>query len=316
MGEKIRIGISKCLLGEKVRFDGSHKRDRYLVEVLGPYLEYVPVCPEVECGMSIPREPVRLVGDPEAPTLVTSRSEEDKTGPMVRFTTARLKELEKEDLCGFIFKSKSPSCGMARVKLYDHNGAPSNRGVGLFARAFMQRFPCLPVEEEGRLHDAGLKENFVERIFVFHRWRELLRGGRTRGRLVDFQTRHKLLYMAHSPKHATELGRIVADASGTSAVALFDRYLNALTECLRLQATTRKHTNVLQHIMGYFKKQLSPDEKQELLEVIESYHKENVPLIVPVTLLNHYVRKYDQPYLKLQHYLTPHPAELRLRNHV
>jgi uncharacterized protein YbgA (DUF1722 family) len=256
------------------------------------------------------------VGDPEFPRLVTTRTGQDFTDRMTRWASRRVVELEKEDLCGYIFKSKSPSSGMERVKIYDANGVPSNRGVGMFAMAFMKHFPLLPVEEEGRLHDPGLRENFIERIFVFKRWREMVAKGRKIGSLVEFHTQHKLLLLAHSPKHSRSLGKLVAKAKEMAPSDLYAQYLSLLMEALRLKATVKKHTNVLHHLMGYFKKQLTKDEKQELLEIIDRYRKEYVPLVVPITLVGHYVRKYDQPYLKVQHYLNPHPVELKLRNHV
>jgi uncharacterized protein YbgA (DUF1722 family)/uncharacterized protein YbbK (DUF523 family) len=312
---KVRLGISSCLLGHKVRYDGGHKLDRYLANTLSEYVDFVPVCPEVECGFPTPRESLRLVGDPESPRLVTTRTGQDFTNPMSRWARRRVVELEEEDLCGYIFKSKSPSSGMERVKIYDANGVPSNRGVGMFAMAFMKHFPLLPAEEDGRLHDPGLRENFIERIFLFKRWREMLAGGRRIGRLVDFHTRHKLLVLSHSPKHYTSLGRLVAKAKGMDQQDLYGQYLILLMEAVRLKATVKKHTNVLHHLTGYFKKDLSGDEKQELLEVIDRYYEGALPLIVPITLMNHYVRKYDQPYLKQQVYLAPHPVELKLRNH-
>lgn len=314
--QKVRLGISSCLLGEKVRFDGGHKLDRYLANTLVKYVEFVPVCPEVECGFPVPRESLRLVGDPESPRLVTTRTGQDFTDRMTRWASRRVVELEKEDLCGYIFKSKSPSSGMERVKIYDANGVPSNRGVGMFAMAFMKHFPLLPVEEEGRLHDPGLRENFIERIFVLKRWREMLAKGRKIGSLVEFHTQHKLLLLAHSPKHSQSLGKLVAKAKEMPPADLYGQYLSLMMQALRLKSTVKKHTNVLHHLMGYFKKQLTRDEKQELLEIIDLYRKEYVPLVVPITLVGHYVRKYDQPYLKVQHYLNPHALELKLRNHV
>jgi len=316
MEQTIKLGISTCLLGENVRYDGGHKLDRFLVDTLGSYVEYVPVCPEVECGFSIPRESLRLVGDPNAPRLVTSRTKEDHTERMLLWAQKRVRELEKENLCGFIFKSNSPSSGMERVRVYNEKGMPVKKGVGVFARAFMEHFPLLPVEEEGRLHDPKLRENYIERIFVFRRWRELLAQPKARGRLVDFHTKHKLLILSHSPKHYKIMGKLVAGAMGTPINEAYEDYEGLLMEALRLKTTVKKNANVLQHMMGYFKRQLSSDEKQELLEIIDRYRHEHVPLIVPVTLMNHYVRKYDQPYLKEQQYLNPHPAELQLRNHV
>jgi len=316
METKIRLGISTCLLGEKVRYDGGHKMDRYLTETLGNYIQYVPVCPEVECGMPIPREALRQVGEPASPRLVTTRTKQDFTDQMVRWAKKRVQELEQEELCGFIFKANSPSSGMVRVKVYDAQGMPHKVGVGLFARIFMERFPLLPVEEEGRLHDAKLRENFIERIFVYKRWREMVAAGRTLGRLVSFHTRHKLLLLSHSPQGHNSMGRLVASAKRIPPNELFEQYQRLLMETLGLKTTVKKQINVLQHMMGYFKQELSPDEKQELLEIIDQYRQAYVPLIVPITLFNHYVRKYDQPYLKDQHYLRPHPVELQLRNHV
>lgn len=316
MSEKIRLGISTCLLGEKVRYDGGHKLDRYLTETLGRYVEYVPVCPEYECGLGVPRESLRLVGDPESPRLVTSRTKKDITPRMSAWARERVVELEREDLCGFIFKANSPSSGMMRVKVYNESGMPVKQGVGLFARVFMGRFPLLPVEEEGRLHDPGLRENFIERLFALRRWRDTVARGKTRGNLVRFHSENKLLIMAHSDKHLREMGGLVARPKELPPGRLFDSYQGMFLEALRLKATVAKNTNVIQHIMGYFKRDLSSDEKRELLEVIESYRRGYVPLVVPITLINHYVRKFQPPYLLDQHYLKPHPVELALRNHV
>jgi uncharacterized protein YbgA (DUF1722 family)/uncharacterized protein YbbK (DUF523 family) len=316
--EKIRLGISACLLGESVRFDGGHKLDRFITDTLGQYVEFVPVCPEVECGLGVPREAMRLVGDLKAPRLMTVRTKADLTERMVAWARKRVQELEQENLCGFIFKSKSPSSGMERVKVYSEppQGAPVTRGVGLFARAFMEHFPLLPVEDEGRLHDPVLRENFIERLFVGQRWRELLTARPTLGGLVAFHTRHKLLILSHSTRHYRELGKLVARAKELPVQELYEHYQSQLMEALRLKTTPKKNTNVLHHLMGYFKKDLSPDEKQELLGIIDYYHQGYLPLVVPVTLINHYVRKYRQPYLQEQFYLHPHPVELQLRNHV
>ncbi|MHB8763719.1 MAG: YbgA family protein [Deferrisomatales bacterium] len=314
-GDKIRVGVSRCLLGDNVRYDGGHRLDRYLRDTLGRYLEYVPVCPEVECGLPVPRPAMRLVGTPEAPRLVTIRDGVDHTEQMLAWARRRVTELEAENLCGFIFKRGSPSSGMERVKVYSPAGMPSSTGVGLFARAFMEHFPGLPVEEEGRLHDPVLRENFIERLFALRRWREARAAGRPWRDLVDFHARNKLLLMAHSIPHLRELGRVVARAADLGADESFDRYEELLLKALSLKATAKKNANVLQHALGYFKKLLTPDEKQELLELIDRYRVEQLPLIVPLTLLNHYVRKYDVPYLAQQTYLNPHPAELQLRNH-
>jgi uncharacterized protein YbgA (DUF1722 family) len=259
---------------------------------------------------------MHLEGDVDAPRLVTSRTGRDMTEPMVRWAEERVRQLESENLCGFVFKANSPSSGMERVKLFDRNHVPRKIGVGVFAGIFMKHFPLLPVEEDGRLHDPVLRENFIERIFLARRWREMLEKNPGVSELIDFHTRHKLLIMAHSPRHGSLMGKLVAAARQTPRDELFERYQTFLMEAVKLRATVKKNTNVLQHLMGYFKKVLTADEKQELLEVIDQYHRGYVPLIVPITLIRHYVRKYDQPYLRLQVYLNPHPLELALRNHV
>ncbi len=313
--EKIKVGISRCLLGEKVRYDGGHQHDRYITDTLGKFFDYVPVCPEVEYGLPIPREAMRLVGSPEAPRLVTVKTGIDHTEGMLKWSEKKLKELEKEQLCGFIFKSKSPSSGMQGVKVYTESKIPVKKGVGIFAGRFMKYFPLMPVEDDGRLNDPGIRENFIERVFVYKRWQEFLREGGKHGSLVDFHSDHKYLIMSHSPKHLTELGKIVADArrSQDERNAI---YSETMMNALKLTATKKKNTNCLHHIMGYFKNDLTTNEKHELLEIIDDYHRGIIPLIVPIVLLKHYVRKYDKIYLKRQYYLNPHPMELMLRNHV
>jgi len=315
MQNRICIGLSTCLLGENVRFDGGHKRDRFVTDTLGQFLEFVPVCPEMECGLGVPRESMRLVGKPESPRLVTNRTKIDHTERMITWARKRVQELEKKDLCGFIFKSRSPSSGMERVRVYNEKGIPEKKGVGMFARIFMEHFPLVPVEEDGRLHDIRLRENFIERIFALKRWRDLLDEKRSRGRLVAFHTQHKLLILSHSQKHSRILGKLVAAAKSISPKQLYPQYQALFMEALKLKTTVKKNINVLQHMMGYFKKQLSADEKHELLETFDQYREGYIPLIVPLTLIKHYVRKYDQPYLKQQVYLNPHPIELKLRNH-
>ncbi len=314
--KKINLGISSCLLGNSVRYDGGHRLDHFLTETLGQYVEWVPVCPEVESGLPIPREAMHLVGDPEAPRLVAIRSGMDHTNRMRQWANKKIKLLASEDLCGFVFKSRSPSSGMRGVKIYSPEGRPIGTGSGIFAKAFQDRFPLLPVEDEGRLHDPALRENFIERIFAFKRWQEFKSLDKTVGGLVSFHASHKLLIMAHSLRHYSTLGKLVADLKKYRREELFERYFITLMEGLQFLATVKKNTNVLQHMAGYFKQWLSSDEKQELQGVITNYHRELVPLIVPITLLRHYVRKYSAEYLKQQVYLNPHPLELMLRNHV
>jgi uncharacterized protein YbgA (DUF1722 family)/uncharacterized protein YbbK (DUF523 family) len=302
-----------------VRYDGGHKLDRYLHEVLGRFVRWVPVCPEVECGLGVPREPMRLVGDSSAPRLLTVRSGVDLTARMEAWARTRAAELEAEDLRGFVFKSGSPSSGLRSVKVYDEKGNPSRRGVGIFARAFTERFPLVPVEDEGRLNDAGIRENFLERVYAFHRWRAFERGDGSLGGLVAFHTVHKLLLMSHDPRAPAALGSLVAGARARGAGrlrSLLAEYGAGFMATLSREATVKKNVNVLQHAMGYFKRNLGADEKDELLEVIAQYHRGLVPLVVPLVLLRHYVRKFGEPYLARQVWLDPHPAELALRNHV
>ena len=316
MTEPITIGVSACLLGEHVRYDGGHKHDRYITDTLGRFFSFVPVCPEVGSGMSTPREAMRLEGDPASPRLMTRQSRIDKTEQMLVFCESKIRELADLDLCGFIFKKDSPSSGLFRVKVYGSTGIPSKTGSGLFAAAFTRRFPLLPMEEEGRLNDPCIRENFIERVFSYRRWKNFLRGTPNIRGLVEFHTGYKLMMMAHSPVIYREMGVLVAHGKDLQLPELLQRYEQLFMKGLAFHATAKKNTNVLMHIMGYFKKQLSAGEKAELLETITQYHDQLVPLIVPLTLLKHYVTKYDQSYLKQQLYLSPHPAELMLRNHV
>ncbi len=316
MDGKIRVGVSSCLLGNRVRYDGGHQRDRYITDVLADYFNFIPVCPEVECGLPVPRETMRLVGDAEHPRLITSKKGIDHTEKMIRYCTHKVQQLENENLSAFIFKKNSPSSGLHRVKVYGSSGQPQKKGRGLFAAAVVNRYPFLPVEEEGRLHDAPLRENFIEKVFCYHRWKMFLQNNGGYKELVIFHTDHKLQLMAHSPKHLSKMGRLVAESKHVSREELLGKYQECLLEALSLKATVKKNVNVLYHIMGHFKKLISSDEKSELLEIINSYAQSYVPLVVPLTLINHYVRKYRIFYLLEQSYLKPHPDELMLRNHV
>jgi uncharacterized protein YbgA (DUF1722 family)/uncharacterized protein YbbK (DUF523 family) len=314
--EKIKVGVSSCLLGEKVRFDGGHKLDRYITDILGQFFEYVPVCPEVEYGLPIPRETLRLVGDPASPRLVANRTGVDHTEGMQRWSAAKLSELVREDLSGFIFKSRSPSSGLKGVKVYTAQGMPSRSGMGIFAAAFTRQNPLVPVIDDGRLQDPGLRENFIDAVFIYMRWQDFLKKGGRVGAMVALHTDLKLLVLAHSQKHYSMLGRLVADAKAHTPEDLHSSYVGLLMEAARVQATSKKHTNVLLHCLGYFKKQLTADEKAEMLEIIGAYQKGYIPLVVPITMINHYVRKFGEPYLKRQHYLNPYPIELMLRNYL
>jgi uncharacterized protein YbgA (DUF1722 family)/uncharacterized protein YbbK (DUF523 family) len=313
---RLRIGVSSCLLGRKVRYDGQHKRDEFLTEVLDPFVEWVPVCPELELGLGVPREPIRLVGRAAAPRLVAERSGADHTAAMHAFADRRVAELAAEDLDGYVTKKDSPSCGMERVRVHDPGGGPPRRdGVGAFARVLLDRLPLLPLEEEGRLHDPALRESFVERVFAYARWKAA-RPRMTRGRLVAFHTAHKLTLLAHSPAAYRRLGALVGGLGKGPLGAAVDAYGRAFMEALRVPATRGRHANVLQHMLGYFRKTLAPDDRKELEHVVADYGRGLVPLIVPLTLVRHHVRRCGVEYLDGQVYLDPDPKELRLRNHV
>lgn len=312
----IRVGISACLLGHEVRFDGGHKRDAFLTETFSHFVEWLPVCPEVECGLSTPRESMRLVRVEDGVRLLTVKSGVDLTTPLERFSRSRVSALAREDLSGFVLKKDSPSCGLERVKVYDRHGAPARAGRGLFAAALVEAFPHLPVEEEGRLADPRLRDNFVERVFAYWRLRGLFAARWTVGDVVRFHTAHKLLLLAHAPDAYRRLGRLVAGARGMSRRDLERSYIDGFMGALKQLATARRHTNVLQHMAGYFKDRVDAASKGELADTITDYRLGLVPLVVPLTLLRHYVRMFDIAYLAGQTYLEPHPKELMLRNHV
>ena len=312
----IRIGISSCLLGEPVRFDGGHKRDPFLTETFGAFVEWVPVCPEVECGFGTPRESMRLVHVDNGVRLLTVRTAVDLTDRMVEYARRRVAALDAEDLSGYVLKKDSPSCGMDRVKVYSTRGVPERSGRGIFAARLVERFPSLPVEEEGRLSDARLRENFIERVFAYWRLRRLFNDRWSLRALVDFHTAHKLILMAHSPEAYRQLGHLVARARGVGRADLKRRYTEMFMSALTVIATPRRHTNVLQHMAGYFKECLDTSSKAELGTAIDDYRRGLVPLVVPMTLLRHYVRVHRVKYLAGQLYLAPHPKELMLRNHV
>jgi len=316
MSNKILVGVSTCLLGEEVRWDGGHKNDRYLTDILGEYFQFVPVCPEAELGMGIPREPVHLEGDIEKPRMIGNKSREDWTDRMNRFSRRRVTDLIPEGLSGYVLKRGSPSCGMERVKVKGGKGnMPRSKGQGLFAAELMRRLPLLPVEEEGRLNDPGLRESFIVRVFAYHRVQQVFSGRFKRGEVVAFHSREKYLLMAHSPQHYKSLGQLVAQVKDYTPTEFKQRYVAEFMTALGQRSTIRKHLNVMQHILGYLKKLIGTAEKQDILRVFEAYRQGLVPLIVPMTLLNHHLSVQQVTYLLDQSYLQPAPAELALRNH-
>ena len=314
--QTLKIGVSACLLGEKVRFDGGHKRDRFVTDILGDWVEYVPVCPEVEMGLGTPRPSIRLEKYADEIRLVESRSRFDHTDKMRDLAAKRVSAIAKMDLCGYILKSKSPSCGMERVQLWNEKGMVEKTARGLFAQRLIESLPLLPIEEEGRLNDSHLRENFVERLFAYQRLHKLLSGKWSIGRLVAFHTVHKLQLMAHSPADYRRLGKVVAQARDLPRAELRQIYEVGFMSALARQSTPGRNVNVLQHMAGYFRKDLPSGQRQELAEHIEDYGKRLVPLVVPLTLVRHHARRLQVDYLQGQTYLEPHPRELMLRNHV
>ncbi len=311
----LRIGVSSCVIGEEVRWNGGHSRQRYLTDILGPFVEYVPVCPEVEVGMGVPRPTVRLVRQGDTIRMIDPKNEVDWTSSMNRLSLTRASELAGENLSGFVLKKDSPTCGAFRVRVYTDTGVARN-GRGLFADALIRRLPNLPVEEEGRLNDARIRENFVERIFAYRRVKDLFRPRWTIGDVVAFHTREKLLLRAHDEPGYRELGKLVAEAKSVPRAAFADDYADRFMATMKRQATVAKHVNVLQHMIAFLRWENDEIGRAEMHAAIADYRAGLVPLVVPVTLIQHLARRHDQQMLLESSYLSPHPKELMLRNHV
>ena len=313
----VRLGASACLLGERVRFDGGHKRDRFLLNGLGPWVEWVPVCPEVGIGLGTPRASIRLEGTADAVRLVEPRSGADLTERMRTWSREQVEQLAAADLHGFVLKKSSPSCGLFRVRVYAGSGVPSKDGRGVFATELVKGLPLLPVEEEGRLGDPRLRESFVERVFAYRRLRTMLRDDPTPRGVVEFHTRHKLALLAHDPERYRALGRIVAGAGARPWAELATEYAGLFMETLAVLASPGRHVNVLQHIAGHFKREIDAEDRAELADAFERYRLGRLPLIVPLTLVRHHLRRHPVgDWAREQVYLNPYPAELMLRNRV
>lgn len=306
----LRLGISRCLLGEEVRFDGGHKRDNFLTEVLGRYMEWVPICPEVEAGLGIPREPMRLVGNSQHPRLITVDTQQDKTKMLERFSTGRVRELKSLDLSGYVFKARSPSCGTQAVPLYDREGGFNRSGVGLFASRFMDRFPLIPIEEEDRLLDEDQRAHFLERVYCYRRWCEFLRSPITKQGLVHFHAAHKYLLMAHSRVHSQRLGSLVARGHLSRPADIARRYGVELMNAMRVRTSLPKHASVLQHLLGYFRKRLTQPERATMQRMIEDFRKGHVPLALPLTAIEDMAQRFELTYLCEQVYFEPYPRHL------
>ena len=312
--DKISIGISSCLMGEEVRFNGGHKLSRLCVNTLSDFFEYKAICPEVGIGLGIPRKAIHLIGDPDAPRAVNTSDESiDVTDQLKEFAEQTIPTLDK--ICGYIFIKGSPSCGLFRVKVYNKgNPNPVDSGRGIYAREITKSMPLLPVEEAGRLTDPVLRENFIARVFAYHRWQKLIQQGLSASSILDFHVAYKYSLMANDPQTYTRLGQLLADAGNYDPNELGEKYFTELMQALTKKATRKSNTNVLTHLQGYLKKQLQSKEKEKLIEVIEQYRKGIVPLIVPVTLLQHHFNIHPNDYISKQAFFDPYPQELSLRN--
>jgi len=309
---KILIGISSCLVGEKVRFDGGHKQNRYILDTLGQHFSYRPFCPEMAIGLGIPRETIRLAAiDGQIEAVGSKNAELNVTRQLIKIAEQQADWQGK--LFGYIVKKDSPSCGMERVKIYQGELA-KREGVGLYTATLMRNFPTLPVEEEGRLGDPVLRESFVKRVFIYKRWHELLARGLNWAGLTDFHARHKLILYSHNQELGRQLGRELAASHQQSVGDYAANYLLQLMNILKISATRSNHVNVLEHIRGYLKQELDKSDKQELTESIENYRLGMLPLIVPITLLRHHFRRNPNDYIERSYYLQPHPDELMLLN--
>lgn len=315
MSNNIRIGISSCLLGEEVRFDGGHKSSAYVKNTLAQYFEFVSFCPELAIGLGVPRPTIRLIKNNGQVRLVDGKDNSiDHTELMIERSTDYCERMQP--VSGYILKSKSPSCGMERVNLFNEKNFPEKTGIGVFANELMKTFPDLPVEEEGRLNDPHLRENFIERVFTYYRWQQMLERGLSISALMDFHKEHKFILLAHDESTYRRLGPIIAKAQSENLQQLASEYISSLMQAMKKHATRKKHMNVLQHVMGYLKNDMDADDKQDLLELLDKYRLGQVPLVVPVTLLKYHLRKNPQPYIEDQLYMNPYPEELMLRNHV
>ena len=311
---KPKIAISACLLGAEVRFNGGHKESRLCSQALSEHFEFVPLCPEVAIGLGIPRQPVRLVGSPAQPQAVGSvDSTLNVTLPLHDYGLEVA--AAHTDISGYIFMQKSPSCGLERVKVYQDGGRPAElSGRGIYAQAFCAAHPDLPVEEDGRLNDPVLRENFLTRVYAYSAWQALLKTGITRRSLTDFHACYKYQLMAHHPAQYRTLGNMLGRIGKNDPREIASQYFSELMKALKQCATRRTHTNVLQHISGYLKQSISPEDKQEVQQLIGQYLHGIVPLVVPLTLLKHHFRLHPHPYISRQVYLQPHPENLSLRN--
>lgn len=314
--QKIPLGISQCLMGDKVRYDGGHKRNRFLMDVLTEVVDFRPVCPEVAIGLGVPRKPIRLVLDGgETRVLGVENPDLDVTRALIEEAEAAARQMP--DICGYVFMQNSPSCGAFGMKRYLPNGySIDSQGRGAFAKRFMELMPLLPVEEAGRLNDAGLRENFITRVFAYHDFKTQVAQAPTAKKLIEFYSRYKYQVMAHHVPSYFAIGRYLSNLAARDIQTSCDEFFRMFMEALRHHANRKGNTNAMTHLRGYLKKDITAADKQELSQLIDSYKAGRVPLVVPLTLLKHHLSKLDNPYLKSQTFWSPHPEFLGLRNHV
>ncbi|KJY84529.1 membrane protein [Vibrio galatheae] len=311
--QQIKIGISSCVLGERVRFDSGHKISKFVTKELSPYFEFISVCPEVGAGMPVPRPTIRLMSNEDRIELVETKDvTKEHTQAVVDYSKSKIAQLEQELLCGYIVCAKSPTCGMERVKVYRKDGA-TNVGVGLYTKELMTQMPWLPVEEDGRLNDPLLKENFITRVYTLKDFYSSMGEAPTRGKIVAFHSRYKLTLMAHHPSSYKQLGKLVANVKDYDIDDFYRLYREGLMKAMAHRASRKNNTNVLMHLQGYFKRELDKQQKQELRQVIDDYRVGLLPLLAPLTLIKHYLTAHPDAYLAEQAFLQPYPQELRLR---
>ena len=314
--KKIPIGVSQCLLGEPVRFDGGHKRNRYLTDVLSAHVEFRAVCPEMAIGLGVPRKPIRLIITSGQDRIRgVANAELDVTDALVQQAEENASRMG--DICGYVFMQNSPSCGVFGLKRYLENGnSIDSNGRGAYAKRLMELMPLIPVEEAGRLTDAGLRENFITRMFALHDWRQQLEQEPTAKKIIDFYSRYKYQVMAHHVPSYFTIGKLLANMSAKPIVEINKEFITLLMSALSHKATRKGNTNAMMHLRGYLKQHISKVDKEELSHSIESYLEGVVPIIVPLTLLRHHLLTLDNPYLKIQTFWNPYPEALGLRNHV
>lgn len=312
----MKLGVSSCLLGNFCRYDGAHSKDDFVVNILQKYFDFVPYCPE-KMVFGTPRESIRLVEIDEQIKVITNSSKKDVSKELEDISIYCSEQIKNDDLCGIILKSKSPTCGIERVKVYqDKSSINEKKGVGLFAHEIKKRYPYLPMEEEGRLQDPWLRENFLMQIFAYEELFEFLKKESSMKELIDFHTSYKYLIYSKSQLSYKTLGNIVANQEGKEFNEILEEYKKYFLIAIALKSNIKKTYNVLLHIFGYFKKLITSEEKQDLLEAIEDFKNELIPLIAVIKLLNIYANRFSLEYLQKQKFLNPYPKELALRSNI